>query len=63
MTKKKNHMEMSCIHNIRHILQGNKRIILNRVDKLPEPTRAEVRQWYKTWPVEVFSSKGGNVII
>lgn len=49
------------INNIRHILQGNKRVVLNRLEKLPESTRTGVRQWYKTWPVEVFASKGENV--
>ena len=48
------------LNNIRHILQGNKRVVLARVEKLPDNLRPTVKQWYKTWPVQFLTSKSTN---
>ena len=48
------------INNIRHILQGNKRVVQTRIEKLADDIRPNIKQWYKTWPVQFLASKGAN---
>jgi len=48
------------IPKIKHILQGNKKKNLNRVQQLPDSIRNEMYKWYKIWPVVTFSNRGEN---
>ena len=38
---------------IKHVLQGNKRAVMNRVRQLPVAQQEELKSWYNTWPVLV----------
>ena len=44
---------------ITHVLQGNKRVVMNRVRQLPDVQQQELKIWYNTWPVLVQLTNAG----